>query len=152
MEKNQMKTLFSLVIFSPRNFRTILGLSLKRRQISSFAHAKMVETHPKPHAPRRMFGPSFSLVSHGKNQRLGGAHKHKLFMIVGIIRLGRIRARVCYNLNYFEFQLNPNLFSPLSDLKKGRPEDFGHGKQSEAIPFVTQNRHLHKGRRVGRVG
>ena len=60
-------------------------------------------------------------------------------MVASIIKFDRIRARVCYNSNHFEFQFNPNFFSPLSDLKRDLPEDFGYEKHTEALPFYHTN-------------
>ena len=60
-------------------------------------------------------------------------------MVAGIIRLDRIRARVCCNSNHFEFQFNSNFFSPLSDLKKNLTKDFGHKKHMGALPFDHTN-------------
>ena len=98
-----MKTLFSLIFLSPRNPRIVLGLSPKRTSIFSFVHAKEDRSPPKPHTPRKVFGPSFPLVSHNESLRLVGTQKCELFMIVAQIRLDRIRARVCCNSNHFEF-------------------------------------------------
>ena len=58
VEKNLMKTLFSLVFSSPKNPRTILGVSPERRSVSSFVHDKEDRSPPKPHAPKKGFGSS----------------------------------------------------------------------------------------------
>ena len=118
VEKNLIKTLFSLVFLSPKNLRTVLGLSPKRRSVSSFVHAKKDRSPPKPHTLRKVFSSSFPLVSHDESLRLVGTQKHELFMIVAQIRLDRIRIGVCCNSNHFEFQFNSHFFSHLSDLKR----------------------------------
>ena len=66
VEKNLMKTLFSMISPSSKNPRTILGLSPERRSVSSFVHTKKERNPPKPHAPKKIFGPSFSLISHSE--------------------------------------------------------------------------------------
>ena len=119
VEKNLMKTLFSLIFFSPKNPRTVLGLSPERRLVSSFVHAKEDKSSPKPHTSKKVFGPSFALVSHSKKFSLVGEQNYGLFMVVAQTRLDRIRARVCCNSNSFKFQLNSNFLSSLSDQKRG---------------------------------
>ena len=99
MEKDTL--LFSFP--SPRNLRTVLGLSTERRSVSSFVHAKEDRSPPKPYALKKVFSLSFPLVSHGENLSLVGAQKSSLFMVVAQNRLDRIRAGVCCNSNHFEF-------------------------------------------------
>ena len=62
--------------------RIVLGLSPERRTVSSFVHAKEERKPPKPHASKKDFSPSFSLVSHDKNLSLVGTQNCGLFMIV----------------------------------------------------------------------
>ena len=137
---------------SPRNPRIVLGLSPERRSISSFVHAKKNRTPPKPHTPKKVFSLSFPLISYGEKLSLVGRQKGSLFMVVVQNRLNIIRARVCCNSNHFEFQFNFNFFSPLSNLKRDLSKKFGHEKQSETLPFLTHNRHLHKKPTCGRIG
>ena len=82
VEKNLMKTLFSLIFPSSKNPRTVLGLSPERRSVSSFVHAKKNRCPPKPHTPKKIFGPSFSLVSHSEKLSLFGAQNYSFFMVV----------------------------------------------------------------------
>ena len=46
--------------------RIVLGLSPKRRTVSSFVHAKKEGNPPNPYIPKKYFLSSFSLVSHGE--------------------------------------------------------------------------------------
>ena len=62
--------------------RIILGLSPKRRMVSSFAHAKEERKPPKHYAPKKNFGPFFSLISHGEKLSIVGTQNYGLFMIV----------------------------------------------------------------------
>ena len=66
--------------------RIVLGLSLERRMISSFVHAKKEWNPSKAHIPKKYFWPSFSLVSYGENLSSFGAQKYGLFMIVAQTR------------------------------------------------------------------
>ena len=121
--------------FSPRNPRTVLGLSLERRSVSSFVHTKEDRSPPKPYTSRKVFSPSFPQQSHGENFRYFGTKKIRLFMVVTHMGLDRIRAGVCYNSNHFEFQFSSIFFSPLSDLKRDLSKKFGYRKYMEAPSF-----------------
>ena len=54
VEKNQMKTLL-FRFFLIQKLRTVLGLSPKRRMVSSFVHAKEERNLPNPHIPKKYF-------------------------------------------------------------------------------------------------
>ena len=104
--------------FLPKNPKIVLGLSPKKRSVSSFVHAKEDRSPPKPHTPKKIFGLSFPLAPHSEKLSSVGIQNYSLFMIVAQTRLDRIRAGVCCNSNHFEFQFNSNFFSHLSNLKR----------------------------------
>ena len=62
--------------------RTVLGLSPKRRTVSSFVHAKEEGNPPNPHISKKYFWPYFSLVSHGEEFSSFGTQNYDLFMVV----------------------------------------------------------------------
>ena len=77
---------FLFGFFLIQKSRTVLGLSPKRRMVSSFIHAKKEENPPNPHISKKCFKPSFSLVSHGKELSFFGTQNYGLFMVVAQTR------------------------------------------------------------------
>ena len=73
-------------------------------------------------------------------------------MVVAQTRLDRIRARVCYNSDHFEFQFDSNFYSSLSDLKRNLLEKFEHRKQLRTLPFLVHNGCLQKKPTIEKIG
>ena len=69
---------FSLI----QKLRTVLGLSSKRRTVSSFVHTKEEGNSPNPHIPKRYFRPSFYLISHDEKLFSISAQNYGFFMVV----------------------------------------------------------------------
>ena len=72
--------------FFTQNKRIVLGLSPERRTVSSFVHANEERKPSKPHAPKKDFGLSFSLIFHDEKLSLVGTQNYDLFMVVAQTR------------------------------------------------------------------
>ena len=72
--------------FLTRKPRTALGLSPKRRTVSSFVHAKEEGNPSNPHISKKYFWPSFSLISGGEELSSFGTQTCSLFMVVAQTR------------------------------------------------------------------
>ena len=72
--------------FLTQKTRTVLGLSPKRRMVSSFVHAKEKRNPSNPYIPKKCFWPSFSLISYGEELSSFGIQNYGLFLLVVQIR------------------------------------------------------------------
>ena len=81
-EENLDKDSLLFGFFLIQKSRIVLGLSPKRRTVSSFVNSMDERKPPKPHTPKKNFCPSFSLISHSEKLSLVGTQNYGLFMVV----------------------------------------------------------------------